>query len=454
MERVDVAIVGGGPAGSSAAQAAARHDGDALVIEKGVPRADRDGLGPDSTDAAGILDYWVDIMDYEPEDIPEEVILSDLDGAAFYGPNESVTIHDTGIDASWDSFGFAFHRAKFDDWLREEAEAAGANYQVGTSVSDVETTFEGTDPVHTLTLAGGEEIQADALVLADGPQRTITMDTLDQFMPTGKSTQSYLGPDSANHIAYQEHRKIPEELFDPELIKFWWGVIPGHTAYPWIFPNDDSVARVGLTMPIGMDIENVTDREAYKLLEDDDEQIPPGRLYIRRLLEWQYPEYDLEDFPVVEDRGKSRGTEAYPISSTRPVDSPTKANIAVVGGAMGATSAFHEGGDHVAVRTGKIAGELAATDNLGRYNSEWKAAIGDEVLRNVTLADLARGKEPSDWDDTFETAREMLDAGGYRYKQALAAGVGGLSLLTRYKWIKRGYRNGKYVQLRESEYTL
>ncbi|MFB6255386.1 MAG: NAD(P)-binding protein, partial [Haloplanus sp.] len=67
MEHVDVAVVGGGPAGASAAHAAAEADASALVFEKGVPRADREGLGPDSTDAAGILDYWVDIMDIHPD---------------------------------------------------------------------------------------------------------------------------------------------------------------------------------------------------------------------------------------------------------------------------------------------------------------------------------------------------------------------------------------------------
>jgi electron-transferring-flavoprotein dehydrogenase len=454
MHRVDVAIVGGGPAGSSAAKAAADGDADALVIEKGVPRSDREHLGPDSTDAAGMLDYWVDIMDYEPEEIPEEIILSDLDGAYFGGPSESVTIESTGIESSWDGFGFAFHRARFDDWLREEAEAAGASYEVGTSVTDVTSEREGQSYTHRLTLAGGEEVEADALVLADGPQRTVTMNTVDQFMPSERSVAAQLGPNSANHIAYQEHRKIPEELFDPELIKFWWGVIPGHTAYPWIFPNDDNVARVGLTMPIGMDIDAIEDRSSYKLLHDDDEKIPPGRVYLKRLLEWRYPDYDLEDFPLVEDRGKQKGTEAYPISSTRPIESPTQANVAVVGGAMGATSAFHEGGDHVAVRTGKIAGKLAASDDLQRYNREWKDAIGDEVLRNVTLADLARDMGPADWDEIFHTVDRMLDVEGSQYRQAFTAGWSGLSLLARYKWIKRGFREDAYVQLRESEYAL
>ncbi len=454
MERVDVAIVGGGPAGLSAARAAAERDADALVIEKGVPRADRERTGPDSTDAAGMLDYWIDLMDYDPGEIPEDIILQELDGATFAGPSESVTLRDTGIDASYDRFGFTFHRARFDDWLREEAEAAGASCEVGTSVTDIDSAFDAGSFTHTLTLADGEQRKADALVLADGPQRTVTIDALDQFMPADRSTTSLLGPDTANHIAYQEHRRIPEELFDPDLLKFWWGVIPGHTAYPWIFPNDDNIARVGLTMPIDMDIDTVQNREEYTLLADDDDRIPSGRIYLERLLEQQYPDYDLADFPVVKDRGKRAGTEAYPISSTQPIESPTQANIAVVGGAMGGTSAFHEGGDHVAVRTGKIAGRLAATDNLGRYNHEWQRALGDEVLRNVTLAEMAYDMEPADWDETFDIVDRMLATDGSRYRQALEAGVSGLALLARYKWTRRGFSSGAYVQLHESEYVL
>jgi len=454
MERVDVAIVGGGPAGMSAARAAAERDVDALVIEKGVPRVDRERTGPDSTDAAGMLDYWVELMDYDFEEIPEDVVLQELDGATFAGPSESATLRDTGIDADYDGFGFTFHRARFDDWLREQAEAAGASYEIGTSVSDIDSTFDAGSFTHTLTLADGTQLEADTLVLADGPQRTVTVDALDQFMPADRSIATLLGPDTANHIAYQEHRRIPEELFDPELLKFWWGVIPGHTAYPWIFPNDDNVARVGLTMPIDMDINAVNNREEYTLLDPDDERIPSGRVYLERLLEQQYPDYDLADFPVVEDRGKRAGTEAYPISSTRPIESPTQADVAVVGGAMGATSAFHEGGDHVAVRTGKIAGRLAATGDLGRYNHEWKRALGDEILRNVTLAELARDMGPADWDETFGTVDRMLAADGSRYRQAITAGFGGLSLLARYKWTRRGFSDSAYVQLHESEYVL
>ncbi len=456
MQRVDVAIVGGGPAGSAAAHAAAAGGADALVLEKGVPRADRADLGPDSTDAAGILDYWVDIMGISPEDIPDDLIYRELEAAEFIGPTERVVIDETGIDATYPHFGYTYNRAGFDDWLRERAEGKGATYRVGASVTGVSTDLTGT-PTHTIETSKGDTVEADHLVLAVGPLRAVTLGVLDQFLPDGHAAR-VLDAKRSNHIAYQEYRRFPEELFEPEIIKFWWGYIPGHTAYPWVFPNDGTVARVGLTMPIGIDLDDVEDRDAYGLLRSEDEDIPTGTEYIERLLEFAYPEYDLDDFPRVTDRGKRDGTETYPISSTRPIDSPTSANVAVVGGAMGATSAFHEGGGHVAIRTGTIAGRLAAQDALHRYNDEWKRSIGEEVRRNVAMADLVHDFTPADWDRSFRVANRLLERGANGgvtlLRGSRAAGMTGLKLAAGYRWQKFQCRNGGYVQLREDEYEV
>ncbi|WIV67391.1 NAD(P)/FAD-dependent oxidoreductase [Natrialbaceae archaeon AArc-T1-2] len=457
MERVDVAIVGGGPAGSSAAERAAAHGAETVLFEQGVPREDRDEPGPDSTDAAGMLDYWVDIMDLDHREIPDEVILQELDGADFIGPSESVALNTTGIDATYPGFGYTFHRARMDDWLHERAAEAGADLRVGTGVTDLETDLSG--PTHTLTLSTGEEVEADYVVLADGPQRRVTLEALDQFTPPGRTISEHLSPPEANHIAYQEYREFPEELFEEDRIKFWWGYMPGETAYPWVFPNDGTVARVGLTMPIGMDLAAVDDPASYALLEPTDEDIPTGAEYVRRLLEFEYgDEYDVEeDFPLVEDRGKSRGTETYPISSTRPIDSPVNANIAVAGGAMGTTSAFHEGGYHVAVRTGKIAGRLAATDSLQGYNEIWKRAIGEEIRRNVAFADIVEEYEPTDWDRAFEIVDGMTaatDLEGPLLKKKYSAGIGATRLVAAYKKRKFEYRDAHYVQFREDEYVI
>jgi flavin-dependent dehydrogenase len=449
MERVDVAVVGGGPAGTSAGWAAARQDADVVVLEKGVPREDREEKGPDSTDAAGMLNYWIDLMDL-PVAISEEVILQELDGATFEGPTETVTMRDTGMESSYSGFGFTFHRARFDDWLRGHCEDAGADYRVGISVRDVDIDARNG---HTVTLRDGHEIEAEYLILADGPQRTVTRGVLSEFVPEKRLDN--LASTRANHIAYQEYREFPPELFEDDLIKFWWGAIPGHTAYPWVFPNDGTVARVGLTMPIGVDLSTVRNRDAYTLLHSDDTTVPSGEEYIRRLLEAEYPEYDYEtDFPLVEDRGKRNGVESYPISSTRPIDSPVGAKVAVAGGAMGTTSAFHEGGDHVAVRTGKIAGSLAGAGSLSAYNREWKRAVGTEIQRNVAMADVVRGFEPDDWDRTFRSVGKMLDDGYYNQFRAPLSGFNGLSMLARYQRAKFGYRNNRYVQIRESEYAV
>jgi electron-transferring-flavoprotein dehydrogenase len=455
MQRVDVGVVGGGPAGAAAAHAAASAGADTALFEKGVPRADRDGPGPDSTDAAGCLDYWVDIMDLDPAEFPDGVVLQELDRAEFYGPSESVALDSTGIEASYPHFGFTFDRARFDDYLRERAEDAGADYRLGASVRGVDSEREGGDYRHVLHLADGEQVVADRLVLADGPQRQVTMGVLEQFLADESAAQR-LSPPEANHIAYQEHRRVPPELFDERSIKFWWGWMPGETAYPWVFPNDDNVARIGLTMPIGMDLEDVSDPDSYRLLRAEDDRIPQGGVYVRRLLEELYgDEYDIEeDFPLVEDRGKSGGTETYPISSTHPIESPTGAGVAVAGGAMGTTSAFHEGGTHVAVRTGAIAGALAADRRLGEYNDAWKAAIGDEVRRNVAMADVVEEYGPADWDRTFRAAGRMREAAGewrLSLRTALAARAG-IGLLLAYKRAKFRYRSDRYVQVGADEY--
>lgn len=449
MERVDIAVVGGGPAGTSAGWAAARQGADVVVLEKGVPREDREELGPDSTDAAGMLNYWTDLMDL-PVEVPDEVILQELDGATFVGPTERVTLRDTGIESSYSGFGFTFHRARFDDWLRSRCEAAGAGYRVGTSVKDVAVDARNG---HTVTMRDGHEIETDYLILADGPQRTVTRGVLSEFVSDERLDS--LSSTNANHIAYQEYREFPPELFDEDNIIFWWGAIPGHTAYPWVFPNEGTVGRVGLTMPIGVDLAEVPNQESYGLVRSDDTTVPSGEEYIHRLLETEYPEYDPEaDFPLVEDRGKRDGVESYAISSTHPIDSPVGANIAVVGGAMGTTSAFHEGGDHVAVRTGKIAGSLAAVGALSAYNREWKRAIGSEIRRNVAMADVVGGFEPADWDDAFRSIGRMLDNGYYNQRRAPLSGTTGLSILARYQQAKFGYRNDGYVQLNESEYVI
>ncbi|MDY7082691.1 MAG: FAD-binding protein, partial [Halobacteria archaeon] len=118
-EKFDVAVVGGGPGGSTAAAEAAKEgDLNVVVFEKGTQRNERDGLGPDSTDAAGILDYWLPIMEIGPDEYQELPVMQEIDYAEFLGPNEKVTFTETGLDSWYDKFAFTFDRVAMDDLLR------------------------------------------------------------------------------------------------------------------------------------------------------------------------------------------------------------------------------------------------------------------------------------------------------------------------------------------------
>jgi electron-transferring-flavoprotein dehydrogenase len=119
---------------------------------------------------------------------------------------------------------------------------------------------------------------------------------------------------------------------------------------------------------------------------------------------------------------------------------------------MGATSAFHEGGDHVAIRTGQIAGRLAARDQLSAYNAEWQAAIGDEIRRNCVFADMVRGYGPDDWDTVFGLVNSVKDPDGVDLDQAIFTGLTGAKLFAEYRFRKVGYRGGRYAQVRASDY--
>lgn len=221
--------------------------------------------------------------------------------------------------------------------------------------------------------------------------------------------------------------------------------MPGETAYPWYFPNDDNVVRMGMTAPIDVDLSEKKGN-GYTLLREDDDKQPSGEVYIRRLLEQEYPEYDLDDFPRVEDRGKQKGVESYPISSTHPIESPARAGVLAVGGAMGATSAFHEGGYHVAVGTGKAAGRVVAQNRAEEYNDEWKEAVGDELARNVGLASIVQDYEPEDWDRLFRRANAALEGGVFeRLRHAPAIYM-----------IRREYLRGRkdYIAVQEEDYEL
>ena len=138
----DVAVIGGGPAGTTAAKTVRDYSDEMRVVllDEGTERADRgDRIGPDSTDAAGQLKYWLDGMPGWVADIFLRNKVSAVRRAEFHGPNDSAVVREGnrfeefivnsvptgGTDVDLDSFGMTFDRPGLDDDLVAAARAAG-----------------------------------------------------------------------------------------------------------------------------------------------------------------------------------------------------------------------------------------------------------------------------------------------------------------------------------------
>jgi len=158
--RLDVAVIGGGPAGASAALALARLGARVALVDRGVARPRLgESLPPAAIPVLRELGVWA-----EPE-------------AAGHRPTPGLRSHWGGPEAAEVDFvrqpygpGWRLDRARFDAQLIQSARAAGTLWCGDTSVRAVERTARGR---WRLTLADPEGARVlDTAVLLDASGRT------------------------------------------------------------------------------------------------------------------------------------------------------------------------------------------------------------------------------------------------------------------------------------------
>jgi geranylgeranyl reductase family protein len=213
----DVAIVGGGPAGLSAAVAAASAGARTVVLERAThPRYKTCGGGLIST-SLGIARARITIP---AQDRISAITFSDAGRKAF-------TRHAGGRPLLT-----MVRRTDFDDAWYKAAVEAGAEVRQNVQARSIDQGRESA----TVTLADGSTVAARTVIGADGSAGISTRHVGVTFAQQDLGLELELAATPADRDAWRGRVQLD------------WGPVPG--SYGWVFPKDDELT-VGVIMAKG-----------------------------------------------------------------------------------------------------------------------------------------------------------------------------------------------------------
>lgn len=346
MKEYDVIVVGGGPAGSTAARIIAESGFRVVLIERAGP-------GRNKACAGGITIRTFEKLNLDFHDFARR----EISGVRVCSPDNSIIEHDYGRTA-----GITVYREEFDAFLLALAMNAGCEVLTNTTVKDfsrkdssAQILFEKNNVI--------EKISGKIIIAADGVFSTI-------------SKKAGLDSYEKNHtgICAQYEMEMKEEdierLFGNK-IELYFGESFAPCGYGWIFPK-----RHGVTVGVGVP----WPKKKKKMGE-----------YLDTFVEKHYvASRKLKNARII---GKTGG--AVPIKGVR--GNTYSDNLLVVGDAAGQVSPLTAEGIYYSMVSARIAAKTAieaVSENdlsgkyLEDYENEWKKEIGADLKFGVWINNL------------------------------------------------------------------
>ena len=360
-------VVGGGPAGSSAAHMAAKNGCTVALIEKEKEIAE-------TVRTSGVT--W--ISDINEFGIPKECY-NPIKKFSFCSPKNYVTITDNVAKAA------VLDVRKTYRFLATRSKSSGSELFTGTNVSEVLKNSAG-KCVGVVAKSQGKLIQFNAKVVIDASGFTSIvakeLGYVTQWKKFGAGAEFEVKTEKLEHDN-------------------WWLMVGQEyspAGYAWIFPTSKNTARIG----VGVGKPDSDVDPTVRLNELIDKKIGP----IKDLGNIEKIEFH---YGLIPNEGLSRKT-VYD-------------NLILVGDSAGQANPLVLEGIRYAIRFGEVAGKVAANavknndtseSSLIPYEKEWKKAIESKINSAVKVQNRWVGLSDDEWDKELDiinelTADEFLD---------------------------------------------
>ena len=356
----DLVVVGGGPAGSSAAFAAAKNGIKVALLEKEESIAE-------TVRTSGVT--W--IQNIKEFGIPDNCF-NPIKNFSFCSPNNEVTISDVIPRAA------VLDVRKTYRWLADEAKKQGVDVFVKMNIKNV-IKNENEDIVGVTGIGPNGETTFHSKVVIDA---TGFPSTICKAM--GFATQWERFGAGAEY-------EVKAENVDEDT---WWLMVGQEyspAGYAWIFPLGNNIVRIGVG--VGKPESNVD--PTLRLKEIIEKKLGP----IKKLGELTEIEFH---YGLIPNDGLSRKTVFN--------------NLILVGDSAGQANPLVLEGIRYAIKFGRVAGKVVAeavksgkTDkkSLYPYEENWRKEIESKINSAGKVQDRWIGLTDDEWDKELDIIKEL-----------------------------------------------